>query len=550
MRDRRSGARAPCCGTASMAAQKGQRSDGPGGRPRPQAGQFIGRPLRDAPTPTAAGAAARTDRGGPRDAPARAPPERPPGHLARVAAARRTRPVRPRRAPRRRASAAAVMAAGRGARVSRPMQAVPARGDAGGQRREDDARRSARNTRRDQCGRALAAGAAAAGARRRGRPGRPRGRSARSSRSASASARAPRRPLGESRVELRAGLVPRTRGRSRAPPRRGRPRSGARPRRRPRAPARARGAPPRAPGRAAARARTRARPASPRPAVRCVSPSSSSRRTGSFAAFNSEDLRDGGSGRASVPLRLGGIMGSDPCAFKDFRAFLGPAAPLVVLRVPMPRLIESVPNISEGRRPRRGGGGGRGAPRDARACACSTSSRTQDHNRSVLTAGRRRGRALRRDAGALRGRGRADRPARAPGRAPAHGRRGRGAVHPDRGRDHGRLRGARARASARRWPSASGCPSSSTRRRPRAPHRQNLEDVRRGQFEGLAKKMTDAQWAPDFGPAAPHASAGASVGGRAHAAHRLQHQPGDVRPGDRASASPRPSATRTAASAS
>lgn len=46
-----------------------------------------------------------------------------------------------------------------------------------------------------------------------------------------------------------------------------------------------------------------------------------------------------------------------------------------------------------------------------------------------------------------------------------------------------------------------------------APHRQNLADVRRGEFEGLAKKMADAQWAPDFGPAAPHASAGASVVG-------------------------------------
>jgi len=44
-----------------------------------------------------------------------------------------------------------------------------------------------------------------------------------------------------------------------------------------------------------------------------------------------------------------------------------------------------------------------------------------------------------------------------------------------------------------------------------APHRRNLEDVRRGQFEGLAEKMRDAQWAPDFGPKEPHPSAGASV---------------------------------------
>jgi glutamate formiminotransferase len=44
-----------------------------------------------------------------------------------------------------------------------------------------------------------------------------------------------------------------------------------------------------------------------------------------------------------------------------------------------------------------------------------------------------------------------------------------------------------------------------------APHRRNLEDIRRGQFEGLAEKMKDAQWAPDFGPSTPHLSAGAVV---------------------------------------
>ena len=46
-----------------------------------------------------------------------------------------------------------------------------------------------------------------------------------------------------------------------------------------------------------------------------------------------------------------------------------------------------------------------------------------------------------------------------------------------------------------------------------APHRRNLEDIRRGQFEGLAEKMRDPLWAPDFGPAAPHPTAGASVVG-------------------------------------
>jgi len=45
------------------------------------------------------------------------------------------------------------------------------------------------------------------------------------------------------------------------------------------------------------------------------------------------------------------------------------------------------------------------------------------------------------------------------------------------------------------------------------PARRNLEDIRRGEFEGLAAKMATAEWAPDFGPATPHASAGAAVVG-------------------------------------
>jgi glutamate formiminotransferase len=45
------------------------------------------------------------------------------------------------------------------------------------------------------------------------------------------------------------------------------------------------------------------------------------------------------------------------------------------------------------------------------------------------------------------------------------------------------------------------------------PARKNLEDIRRGEFEGLAKKMATAGWAPDFGPFAPNPRAGASVVG-------------------------------------
>jgi len=43
------------------------------------------------------------------------------------------------------------------------------------------------------------------------------------------------------------------------------------------------------------------------------------------------------------------------------------------------------------------------------------------------------------------------------------------------------------------------------------PARKNLEDIRRGEFEGLAAKMAQRGWAPDYGPASPHPSAGATA---------------------------------------
>ena len=47
-----------------------------------------------------------------------------------------------------------------------------------------------------------------------------------------------------------------------------------------------------------------------------------------------------------------------------------------------------------------------------------------------------------------------------------------------------------------------------------APHRANLASIRKGQFEGMAEKMQDTEkWAPDFGPAAPHPTAGVSAVG-------------------------------------
>jgi glutamate formiminotransferase len=48
-----------------------------------------------------------------------------------------------------------------------------------------------------------------------------------------------------------------------------------------------------------------------------------------------------------------------------------------------------------------------------------------------------------------------------------------------------------------------------------AEHRRNLAEIRKGQFEGFAEKMTDPKWTPDFGPARPHPSAGVvAVGAR------------------------------------
>ncbi len=43
------------------------------------------------------------------------------------------------------------------------------------------------------------------------------------------------------------------------------------------------------------------------------------------------------------------------------------------------------------------------------------------------------------------------------------------------------------------------------------PARKHLEDIRRGEFEGLPAKMASPGWSPDFGPPAPHQTAGASV---------------------------------------
>jgi glutamate formiminotransferase len=44
-----------------------------------------------------------------------------------------------------------------------------------------------------------------------------------------------------------------------------------------------------------------------------------------------------------------------------------------------------------------------------------------------------------------------------------------------------------------------------------SPGRRNLEDIRRGEFEGLSAKLQQPEWTPDLGPAVPHPTAGATV---------------------------------------
>jgi glutamate formiminotransferase len=43
------------------------------------------------------------------------------------------------------------------------------------------------------------------------------------------------------------------------------------------------------------------------------------------------------------------------------------------------------------------------------------------------------------------------------------------------------------------------------------PDRRLLASIRRGGFEGLARKLADEAWTPDFGPLRPHPSGGATV---------------------------------------
>lgn len=46
-----------------------------------------------------------------------------------------------------------------------------------------------------------------------------------------------------------------------------------------------------------------------------------------------------------------------------------------------------------------------------------------------------------------------------------------------------------------------------------APHRRNLADIRKGQFEGMTEKLLLPDWHPDYGPERPHPTAGVTAVG-------------------------------------
>ncbi len=60
-----------------------------------------------------------------------------------------------------------------------------------------------------------------------------------------------------------------------------------------------------------------------------------------------------------------------------------------------------------------------------------------------------------------------------------------------------------------------GMPSYLYEKSASTPERENLAKVRKGQYEGMKEKMQDPAWKPDFGPDAPHATAGVvAIGAR------------------------------------
>lgn len=70
-----------------------------------------------------------------------------------------------------------------------------------------------------------------------------------------------------------------------------------------------------------------------------------------------------------------------------------------------------------------------------------------------------------------------------------------------------------ARETARQMAEKYGLPVFLYEKAAAAPVRENLANIRKGEFEGLSEKLLQPEWKPDFGPAAPHPTAGAAVVG-------------------------------------
>lgn len=72
---------------------------------------------------------------------------------------------------------------------------------------------------------------------------------------------------------------------------------------------------------------------------------------------------------------------------------------------------------------------------------------------------------------------------------------------------------ATAKSVAKRMGEELGIPCFLYEKSASAPHRANLADVRKGQFEGMAEKLTRPEWQPDFGSAHIHPTAGVTAVG-------------------------------------
>ncbi len=46
-----------------------------------------------------------------------------------------------------------------------------------------------------------------------------------------------------------------------------------------------------------------------------------------------------------------------------------------------------------------------------------------------------------------------------------------------------------------------------------SPQREDLSNIRKGEFEGMFEKLKQEEWKPDFGPQIPHETAGVTAVG-------------------------------------